>query len=136
MGNTITSTGNTITSTYTFDKDIFVQALENYQKDLGSRKKIESKSHFSGYFEKGFLPNDVYIKEVMYYDPATIVFWSDGTKTVSKCREGDIYSEECGLLLCVMKKLIGANRVRELVKDWISYNDNIVTIKDVREKHR
>ena len=33
------------------------------------------------------------IKKVIFNDPATIVLWDDGTKTVVKCSEGDTYSE-------------------------------------------
>ena len=48
---------------------------------------------------------EVYIKEVMYNNPATIVFWSDDTKTVSKCHAGDTYSPEAGLTMCILKKI-------------------------------
>ena len=48
---------------------------------------------------------EVYIKEVMYNNPATIVFWSDDTKTVSKCHAGDAYSPEAGLTMCILKKI-------------------------------
>jgi hypothetical protein len=48
---------------------------------------------------------EVYIKEVMYNNPATIVFWSDGSKTVSKCHAGDAYSPEAGLTMCILKKI-------------------------------
>jgi hypothetical protein len=48
---------------------------------------------------------EVYIKEIMYNNPATIVFWSDGSKTVSKCHAGDPYSPEAGLTMCILKKI-------------------------------
>ena len=41
------------------------------------------------------------IKKVIFNDPATIVLWDDGTKTVVKCSEGDIYSEWSGLAFCI-----------------------------------
>lgn len=44
-------------------------------------------------------------ERVIYNDPATIVFWKDGTKTVVKCMEGDTYNPEVGLAMCVCKKL-------------------------------
>lgn len=44
---------------------------------------------------------------VIYNDPATIVFWDDGSKTVIKCLDGDVYSEEAGFALCFMKKHTG-----------------------------
>lgn len=86
---------------------------------------------------------EVYIKEVMYAEPATIVFWSDGTKTVSKCHGADVYSPEAGLAICCLKKLVGATNVKMLINDWtpISYGldwdgsiKTKVTLKDVRAK--
>ena len=50
---------------------------------------------------------DPKIKRVIFNDPATIVFWNDGTKTVVKCMEGDTYSKEVGLAMCISKKMLG-----------------------------
>ena len=47
------------------------------------------------------------IKKVILHNPATIVFWYDGTKTVVKCQDGDIYSPEVGIAMCYMKKALG-----------------------------
>ena len=47
------------------------------------------------------------IEKIIYRDPATIVLWSDGTKTVVKCQEGDTYDKEKGFLLCFVKKVLG-----------------------------
>lgn len=47
------------------------------------------------------------IKEVIFNDPATVVIWSDGTKTVVKCQPGDEYSRETGLAMCIAKKYLG-----------------------------
>lgn len=50
------------------------------------------------------------IKNVIFNDPATIVFWADGTKTVVKCGENDIYDPEKGLAMAVAKKCLGTNK--------------------------
>lgn len=47
------------------------------------------------------------IERVLFNDPATIVFWSDGTKTVVKCRKGDKWDAEKGLAMACAKKLMG-----------------------------
>lgn len=47
------------------------------------------------------------IDKVIFNDPATIVIWSDNTKTVVKCQEGDTYSKELGLAMCISKKFLG-----------------------------
>lgn len=50
------------------------------------------------------------IKNVIFNKPATIVFWSDGTKTIVKCGENDIYDPEKGLAMAVAKKFLGTNK--------------------------
>ena len=47
------------------------------------------------------------IKKVIFNNPATIVFWEDGTKTVVKAGDGDIYDPEKGLAMAFAKKFLG-----------------------------
>lgn len=47
------------------------------------------------------------IKDVVFNDPATIVFWSDGTKTVVKCQGDEVYDPEKGLAMAISKKVLG-----------------------------
>ena len=49
------------------------------------------------------------IKNVIFDEPATIVYWVDGSKTVVICQEGDIYDEEKGLAMAIAKKALGNN---------------------------
>lgn len=70
------------------------------------------------------------IEKVLFQNPATIVFWSDGTKTVVNCmdnveikkkvvdgkevtirkpKKADTYSEEAGLAMAIVKKWAGNN---------------------------
>ena len=70
------------------------------------------------------------IEKVLFQNPATIVFWSDGTKTVVNCmdnvetkkkivdgkeviirkpRKCDTYSKEAGLAMAIVKKWAGNN---------------------------
>ena len=58
------------------------------------------------------------IKKVIYNDPATIVLWNDGTKTVVKCMEGDTYSKEMGLAMCICKKALGSQYHR-VFNEWV-----------------
>ena len=41
------------------------------------------------------------IKNVIFNPPATVVYWTDGTKTVVKCNENDIFDPEKGLATMV-----------------------------------
>lgn len=47
------------------------------------------------------------IQKVIFNDPATIVFWPDGSKTVVKCQVGDVYDPEKGLAMAIVKKVYG-----------------------------
>ena len=59
------------------------------------------------------------IKKVKFNGPATIVFWADGTKTVVKCQDGDDYSEEVGLAMCIAKKVFGnTSKYNDIFKKW------------------
>ena len=49
------------------------------------------------------------IKDVIFNPPATIVFWSDNTKTVVKA-DGDIYDPEKGIAMAISRKMIGDNK--------------------------
>lgn len=54
-------------------------------------------------------------KKVIFNPPATVVLWTDGTKTVVKCDPEDTFNETTGVALCYMKKALG-NTSRELNK--------------------
>lgn len=61
------------------------------------------------------------IKDVIFNDPATIVFWSDNTKTVVKCGEGDIYDPEKGLAMAIAKRALGnEGNYYETFKKWVN----------------
>ena len=60
------------------------------------------------------------IKKVIFNYPATIVLWTDGSKTVVKCQDGDIYDPEKGLAMAISKKALGnkGNYCNEF-KKWL-----------------
>lgn len=47
------------------------------------------------------------VKKVIFNDPATIVYWKDGTKTVVKCQHGDNFDSEKGFAMAFLKKCWG-----------------------------
>lgn len=53
------------------------------------------------------VPDNIKVVKVIYHNPATIVFWSDGTKTVVKCDKNDTYDPEKGFYIACTKKLFG-----------------------------
>lgn len=62
------------------------------------------------------------IKKVIFNAPATIVLWNDGTKTVVKCSEDDIFDPEKGLAFCFLKKLLG-NRYYKIIDSEVRKYD-------------
>lgn len=63
-------------------------------------------------------------EKVIFHDPATIVYWKDGTKTVVKCGPNDTYSKETGLALCYMKKVLGnKGNYNNVFRKWIKGDD-------------
>lgn len=62
------------------------------------------------------------IVDVIYHDPATIVKWKDGTKTVVKCQKdkGDVYNPEQGLAMCIVKKICGnKGNYNDIFTKWL-----------------
>lgn len=60
------------------------------------------------------------IKNVYFNDPVTVVLWNDNTKTIVRCQEGDTYSKETGLALCIAKKALGnKGNFNDIFKKWI-----------------
>ena len=47
------------------------------------------------------------IKRVIFNDPATIILWEDGSKTVVKCAKDEKFDPEKGLAMAIAKKAIG-----------------------------
>ena len=47
------------------------------------------------------------IKEVIFNNPATVVLWTDGTKTVVKVSAEEEFDPEKGLAMAIAKKALG-----------------------------
>lgn len=89
----------------------------------------ENKENTMTMKEKYAIPS---IKKIIYNPPATIVYWGDGTKTVVKCCEADIYDKEKGFAMAVIKKLCGNESApfHKLFKTFAA-EDKIVTTDNV-----
>lgn len=62
---------------------------------------------------------DEEIVKVTFNDPATIVHWKDGTKTVTKARNGDKFNPETGLALCIVRYLINNRSYSKVFDKWL-----------------
>lgn len=82
-------------------KKAIVEAL---QRDLISRTFPDvSSQKYLGSFCWTSTPK---IERVIFHDPATIVYWTDGTKTVVKA-QNEKFDKEKGLLAAIAKKVYG-----------------------------
>lgn len=58
-----------------------------------------------------------FVKRIIYSGPKTIVFWTDGTKTIVSCGEGETFDEYYGFCAAFAKKMFGStSRVKKLVE--------------------
>lgn len=54
---------------------------------------------------------------IIHHGPATVVFWKDGTKTVVKLMEGDVYDEYNAFCAAFVKKVYrSTNAVKKAIE--------------------
>lgn len=72
------------------------------------------------------------IKNVIFNEPATIVFWDDGTKTVVKA-EDEAFDHEKGLAMAIVKKTMADNHgyYNEIFKKWIPEKVKVESVTKV-----
>ena len=107
--------------------------------ELTARTRFRSNkmpTDYTKYYGKIIKPA---IKKVIFNNPATIVFWEDGTKTVVKAGDGDIYDPEKGLAMAFAKKFLGnKGNFNEVFKKYLKeYHEREVekeTAKKVAKK--
>ena len=77
------------------------------------------------------------IKNVIFNDPATIVFWDDETKTVVKA-EDEVFDPEKGLAMAIVKKTMADNRgyYNEIFKKWIPEKVKVEPVKEAFYRER
>lgn len=88
-----------------------------YSPNAHTKKSLQKQRYFN------------LIKKVIFNEPATIVFWADGSKTVVKCGKDDIWDPEKGLAMAVTKKFF-ANEgfYYDIFKKWIPEEKQMDTI--------
>lgn len=63
---------------------------------------------------------ELMVTDVIYNDPATVVYWSDNTRTVVKCQPDDTYDPKTGFLLALCKKVCGnTGKYNDLLRECI-----------------
>lgn len=79
----------------------------------------------TNFIKTAISPKTHEVDKVIFNEPATIVMWKDGTKTVVKCHPDDLYDEERGFLLCCAKKLLGGGKYNDVMRKHIPSRDDI-----------
>ena len=101
-----------------------------------------------------YITNDIYttkeaiktmrnsIKKIIFNDPATIIIWGNGDKTIVKCGEGEIYDPEKGMAMAIAKHFLGDKgnyyktfkkwlpKEHETVKESKSNTERFISIRD------
>lgn len=87
----------------------------------------ETLANYAPYSYNRPIPN---IVQIIFNNPATIVYWSDDTKTVVKACDKDTFDKEVGLAMAIAKKAITTNSVqnpracfKHLVESAKDYSD-------------
>lgn len=76
------------------------------------------------------------VRKVIFNDPATVIYWDDGTRTVVKCQPGDTFDPKTGFLMAVCKRMCGnTGRFNELLKEFIpGYGVAAPLVEEMRKK--
>lgn len=62
------------------------------------------------------------IKDVQFYPPATKMIFKDGSVTVSVAQEGDEYSPEVGMMVCILKYIFDSKKYNNMFDKWIKHD--------------
>lgn len=104
---------------------------------LLSRYIVETEVEFDCRVLDSKSPKTSYLPEISkvhFNPPMTIVLWEDGTKTTVRCQEGDAYSDEVGLALCIAKKALGnKGNFNNVFRKWVPEGEETDAVSPVIE---
>jgi hypothetical protein len=87
------------------------------------------------YKEESEMEKLLHPKQIIFNGKNTVVFWQDGTRTVSYCGESDKFSEDAGVATCYMKKLFGDySKFVDLVKTAYHQPERVAKSKTNKSK--
>ena len=104
------------------DKKYHIDSMTSRITSRNEYQEINACAHLSPYNE--FNPYEP--EKVIFNDPATIVFWKDGTKTVVKAVY-EPFDKEKGLAMAIAKKALGnKGKYFNVFKKFINESDKTV----------
>ena len=96
------------------------QISEYIKADLENTERIFKTMNYGTNKNSVTIISKTSIKDVIFNNPATIVLWADGTKTVVKCQNDDSFDPEVGLAMAIAKKALGnKGNYCNTIKKWI-----------------
>lgn len=97
---------------------------------VNALESINRRMKYSEFLKKGEMLGK--IDKVIFNNPATIVIWANGDKTVVKC-DGEKYDPEKGLAMAITKYLLGNNQsyYYDIFKKWLPKKEENVEKKKV-----
>lgn len=116
-----------ITTGYRYINTETVKDEKNMRKEDLTRSYVDTDTAARNvaYDQMRGLVRKRFIKNVIYNDPATIVFWSDGTKTVVKA-EDEPFDPEKGLAMAIAKKHFGnEGNYYDIFREWLPKEESI-----------
>lgn len=76
------------------------------------------------------------VDHIFYDDVATVVFWTDGTKTVVRCPEGKPYDEYAAFCAALAKKIyVNNSKLQREIKKKARYSKKRQVVKTVCGEH-
>lgn len=57
--------------------------------------------------ERPFVNRGLEPEKIIYNERTTIVYWNDNSRSISTCSENEIFDEEIGFAVCLLKKMFG-----------------------------
>lgn len=94
-------------------KSVYTPTSFDFTQEVGQYPSLEINAmlHPCMISNKFTLDQNLSITNVIFNPPATIVFWSDKTKTVVKCDyEFEPYDPEKGIAMAISRKMLGNNK--------------------------
>lgn len=98
-----------------------VKSTQNAYEYMMTRERAE---FYRRYFE---------ISKVIFNEPATIVIWADGTKTVVKAQDGEEFDPEKGMAMAISKRALGDKgnyyeEFKKWVEPYVEVSEEVVNI--------
>lgn len=116
------------------DTDISKELVMILRNMINTRYGYDARYGFGGTNYGSFYGmnrRSVGIVKVIFNDPATIVIWSDGQKTVVKTQNGDEFDPEKGLAMAISKRVLGnQGNYYEEFKKWLPEYEDIYDVNE------